>query len=112
MKAKTTEQLEKLLSEAGNLQGSDLSGGVFENVDISFVDLKRIDAKGAKFVNCVLECAEFDWSDFSDALFVNCKMSGADFVGCNIERTMLEDCEVHEKTYSRPLKGLDTYNFD
>ena len=73
---------------SGNFSGAHLSGILFKDLKIGFLNLIQ--------------------SDISDVLFENCKFDTLDFVGAKISRVAFLDCHVNEID----LRDAKSENFD
>ena len=73
---------------SGNFSGADLSGTLFKDLKIGYLNLIQ--------------------SDISDVLFENCKFDTLDFVGAKISRVAFLDCHVNEID----LRDTKSENFD
>lgn len=78
---------------SGNFSGANLSGVLFKDLRIGFLNLIQ--------------------SEISDVLFMNCKFDTLDFAGSKISRVAFIDCHVEEidlrdaKSANFDLSGLD-----
>lgn len=73
---------------SGNFSGTHLSGVLFKDLRVGFLNLIQ--------------------SDVSDVLFINCKFDTLDFVGAKISRVAFIDCHVNEID----LRDVKSENFN
>lgn len=83
---------------SGNFSGAHLSGVLFKDLKVGFLNLIQ--------------------SDISDVLFKNCKFDTLDFVGAKISRVAFIDCQVNEidlrdaKSENFNLTGLEFHSLN
>lgn len=108
---KTTVELAKALEDEVNLSYADLTDGEFSDLDLSYTDLKRINASDATFTNCSFVNAELDLSNLMCATFIDCDLTGADLFACSLEGAQLKNCVVFDEVHTKPLEDVNTYDY-
>jgi uncharacterized protein YjbI with pentapeptide repeats len=110
----------------------DLSTAVFENLDLTGINLSQVDLRGAVFRNCVLKSANFESANLTGATFsgitsakeasflyavmreneiTNCKWHKVCFNNTDISATSIVECEFDNcELLSTNLMGVNWSN--
>lgn len=84
------------------LQGIDLSGGNFENIDLSRVDLTRVNFADANLSGAVLSKAKLDGTSF-----VNANLYGAKVLGAKLFQVKLDGAKYDRATTLPSVMSFD-----
>jgi len=74
--------------------GSDMTGIVIEDQDLSGRNFSCCNLSGCSFINCNLSGCKFDRAIATNGYFSKCNLDGATFVGANLQFTRLESCST------------------
>ena len=92
-------RLEEPLTVYDELPDEDeITGGMFEGIDMDHLDLHGVEFRSCRFVRCTMRNCDLRGAGFTDVVFDHCDLAGA-----RMERTALIRCEM---TASR-LTGAD-----
>lgn len=114
MKYMCLEDLNRLITKRGHqftgridaisisLNGEDLRGRIFENIDFSYADFKGADLTGAAFRNCDLTEAAMRGAKCVSTRFICTKFNGTEMNGADFYRAVFD--------YSNPDMGIYSWN--
>ena len=86
---RTFEYIE--LPEQASLRGAVLTGVVFKNSWIYWIDLREGDLRGAFFIDSNVKISDFRGADLRGATFRGCVVCGSIWKGANLDNVTVED---------------------